>query len=327
MPVKKKKKRRLRLKSSFKRFLVYLSFFTGMTIYTIKESIKIYEDFKYQETYEYKINQVGYSMEQTKKLIEILPEERLNFLLENEYNEVYYNIVTQKYYIPKYFDKYVEYQEYHDDESYKDIIAQVNVHANIGWYNETYDSKIEDNFHVLVNKFYHLDENYERDDIINANLAYAYHNNSAAEIVLEEFKRMRDDAESILGVHLMINSSYRSYKDQEEVYNSFKKISLKYADSYAARPGHSEHQTGLSLDITSLEHKNINDFKVSEEYNWLKENCHKYGFILRYPEGKEHITGYNTESWHFRYVGNDVAKQIYEEQITFDEYYAYYIAN
>lgn len=327
MPAKKKKKKRLRLKSSFKRFLIYMAFFIWLTIYTIQESIVIYENFQYQKTYEYKINKLGYSLEETKKLIEILPEERLNFILENKYNDTYYQIVNQKYYIEKNFDKYVEYKTYHEDTSYEDVIAIVNVHANIGWYNETFESNTEDDYLVLVNKFYYLNKDYERNDIQNISLAYSYHGNSASTIVIEQFEKMRDDVEEKLGVRLMVNSSYRSYKDQEEVYNNFKNISLQYADSYAARPGHSEHQTGLSIDITSLEHPNINEFKESTEYAWLKENCHKYGFILRYPENKEHITGYNTESWHFRYVGEKVAKQIYEENITFDEYYAYYIAN
>lgn len=302
-----------------------------MGIYTIKESIKIYEEFQYRETYEYKIEQIGYSKKETAKLIEILPEEKLNYLLETEYNEIYYNIVKQKYYLDKNFDKYVEYKTYHEDTSYEDVIAIVNVHANIGWYNETYETNIEDGYLVLVNKFYYLPEDYERADIEPVSLQYAYHNNKAATIVIENFEIMRQDVEDELGVHLMVNSSYRPYSDQEEIYNEYKKKSLKYADSYAARPGHSEHQTGLSIDLTSLEHPYINStedsFDKSAEYEWLKNNCHKYGFILRYPEGKDYITGYSTESWHFRYVGVEAATQIYEENITFDEYYAYYIAN
>lgn len=301
-----------------------------MTIYTTKEANKIYQEFKYKETYEYKIQQIGYSKEETKKLIEILPEDKLELILNNEYNEIYYNIVKQKYYLQKNFDKYIEYKTYHEKTSYEDTIAIVNVHANVGWYNETYKTNINDNYSILVNKFYYLPENFERSDIEKISLQYSYHNNSASKIVIENFEKMRNDAEKELNIHLMINSSYRSYKNQTEIYNNYKKVSLKYADSYAARPGHSEHQTGLSIDITSLEHPYINNtdesFDKSQEYEWLKNNCHKYGFILRYPKDKEHITGYNTESWHFRYVGNDIAKKIYEEQITFDEYYAYYIA-
>lgn len=327
MAQKRKRKKRLRLKSSFKRFLIFFIFFICVGIYTIKESIKIYENFKYRETYEYKILELGYSKKETTKLIEILPNDKLDFILKNEYNETFYNIVNQKYYIDKNFNKYIEYKEYHPKTSYEDVIAIVNVHANLGWYNETYKTNIEDEYLILVNKFYYLERNYERIDIESISLQYSYHGNKAASIVVEQFEKMRTDAKNILNVNLMINSSYRPYNDQEEIYNEYKKVSLKYADSYAARPGHSEHQTGLAIDITSLQHPYVNEFKISEEYEWLKNNCHKYGFILRYPDNKEHITGYNTESWHFRYVGEKVAKQIYEENITFDEYYAYYIAN
>lgn len=322
---KKRKRKRLRLKPAVFRFLIYFTFFLAIGIYTINETKKIIADFKYQETYEYKITQKGYKLKEAQKLIEILPDEKLDYILENEYNEIYYNIVTQKYYLDKNFDKYIEYKEYHEDTSYEDTVAIVNVHANVGWYNETYETNINDGYLMIVNKFYHLDESYERDDLENINLAYAYANNRASSVVIENFKNMRQDIEEEMNIHLMVNSSYRPYKDQEEIYNEFKKVSLKYADSYAARPGYSEHQTGLAIDITSLEHPTANDFKESEEYAWLKENCHKYGFILRYPEGKEHITGYSTESWHFRYVGEEVATKIYNKGITFDEYYAYYI--
>ena len=245
---KRKKKKKYRLRYEFKKFLVYFIFFLGMGIYTIKESIKLYEEFEYQKTYEYKIEQIGYSKEETTKLIEILPEEKLNFILDNEYNEIYYNIVTQKYYLEKNFDKYIEYKTYHEDTSYEDTIAIVNVHANVGWYNETYPTNIEDDYLVLVNKFYYLPDDYERDDIESISLQYSYDNNKASSIVIENFKIMKQDIENELGVHLMVNSSYRPYKDQEEIYNEYKKKSLKYADSYAARPGHSEHQTGLSID-------------------------------------------------------------------------------
>ncbi len=269
--------------------------------------------------------EVGYSKEEATKLIEKLPNEKLDQILTKKYNENYYQIVNQKYYKEKNFDKYIEYKEYHEKTSFEDVIAIVNVHANAGWYNETFKTNTNDNYLMLVNKFNYLENDYERIDLQNVSLQYSYAGNKAASIVIENFENMRNEVEKELGVRLMINSSYRSYKSQEEIYNEYKKISLKYADSYAARPGFSEHQTGLAIDITSLEHKTAKEFKESEEYAWLKENCYKYGFVLRYPENKEHITGYNTESWHFRYVGNKAAKIVHDENITFDEYYAFYI--
>ncbi len=329
--VRKRKKKRLRLKSEVKRFLVYFIFLFSLFIYTVKESFAIYEDFKYQETYEYKLIQKGYTKEESTALIKYLKPKILdNILLEEEKNDHYYNIVTQKYYMEKNFQSYIDYKTYHLSTEYKDVIAIVNVNAHHGWYNKIFDTNIKDGHLMLVNKFYKLDSTYKRDDLEKVSLQYAYADNSAAPIVIENFQNMRTDVETELGVHLMVNSSYRSYESQEAIYNDFKNISLKYADSYAARPGHSEHQTGLSIDLTSLEHPYItsdkNSFDQSEEYEWLKNNCHKYGFILRYPKGKEHITGYNTESWHFRYVGVNAATKMYEEDLTLDEYYAFYIA-
>lgn len=321
---KKKKKKRLRLRYEAIKFLTYFIFFIWFIIYGINGGIKVYKEIQYKKTDEYKINTLGYTMDETKTILN-LSEDKIEYFKNHEYNELYYEIITSKYYLNKNFYKYLEYKEYHEDEELSKIIAYVNIHASTGWYNTSYATDLSKGYLILVNKFYHLSSDYSRGDLTNASLSYAYSDNKAAEIVLENFEKMRSDVEDALDVRLMINSSYRSYADQEEVYNSFKKVSQKYADSYAARPGYSEHQTGLAIDITSLEHPGATAFTASEEYTWLKENCYKYGFILRYPEGKEDLTGYSNESWHFRYVGEKAAKTIYEEDITFDEYYAYYV--
>jgi len=128
------------------------------------------------------------------------------------------------------------------------------------------------------------------------------------------------------GYHLIVTSSYRDYESQKEIYD-YRKNSQgeRKADETAARPGHSEHQTGLVVDMTSKSAPIDEDFKESEAYKWLKENAYKYGFIERYPEGKTYITGYAPESWHWRYVGIEAATIIQNENITYDEYYAYYI--
>lgn len=327
---KKKLKKKFRLKTKVKRFLVFFIFFLIMGIYTVKESYAIYQDFQYKKTYEYKIKSIGYNEKETKILLEKLSENNLNIILANEdeeYNEIYFQIVNQKYFLEKNFNEYLEYQKSHKSTSYENIIAIVNVKAHNGWYGVTYNTDTSKDKLMLVNKFYKLDENFERNDIEDIPLTVAYSGQKASKVVIEQYLKMREDIQNELNVHLMVNSSYRPYKDQEEIYNSFKLRGQSYADSYAARPGFSEHQTGLALDITSLEHKNQKDFTLSEEYQWLKENCHKYGFILRYPENKEHITGYNTESWHFRYIGEEIATKVYNEGITFDEYYAFYLDN
>lgn len=119
-------------------------------------------------------------------------------------------------------------------------------------------------------------------------------------------------------------STYRSYDRQQVLYENYKaRDGKKAADRYSARPGFSEHQTGLAFDIGDVNVPNdfaSNRFGKTDAGKWLAENAHKYGFIMRYPNGKEDITGYMYESWHFRYVGVDVATKIYEEDSTLEEY-------
>ena len=319
MTTKKRKKRR-RLKSSFKRFCVYTLFFLIVAIYAFHEAMDIHRFYQYRKTNEYKILQLGYPKEETDLFLKELDEKQISRILETEYNEDYYNILTEPYYLAKNFDKYVEYKSDNEETSYKDCISIVNTHANEGWYNVSYDTDISKDTIMLVNKFYHLSASYEREDLENVSLQYAYDDNIASSLVIEAYEKMRQEVKSELNVSLMINSSYRSFNEQEQTYIDFRKN-----DDIVARPGYSEHQTGLAIDLTSLEHKMADQFTESDEYKWLLENCHRYGFILRYPENKKFITGYDTESWHFRYVGVEHATKMYQENLTLEEYYAYYI--
>ncbi len=114
-----------------------------------------------------------------------------------------------------------------------------------------------------------------------------------------------------------IASGFRSYDRQNRIYHNYVAQDGKAAaDRYSARPGHSEHQTGLAFDLNYL----TQAFGQSREGLWLAENCHKYGFIIRYPEGKEHITGYMYEPWHVRYIGVDMATSVYESGLCLEEY-------
>lgn len=119
------------------------------------------------------------------------------------------------------------------------------------------------------------------------------------------------------GFSLPLISGYRSYSTQNTIYNNYiKKWGQEYTDTVSARPGHSEHQTGLAFDVGKLS----NSYGETKEGKWLKENCYKYGFILRYLKDKEHITGYAYEPWHIRYVGVDVATEIMQKNLTLEEY-------
>jgi len=137
------------------------------------------------------------------------------------------------------------------------------------------------------------------------------------------FEKMAQDARKH-GFELVAFSTYRSYEYQQMLYNRYvQRDGKEKADRYSARPGYSEHQTGLAFDIGE---KGREDLWLTEEFGespagkWLAANAHKYGFILRYPKGKEHITGYMYEAWHFRYLGVDLATKVKESGLTLEEY-------
>lgn len=146
--------------------------------------------------------------------------------------------------------------------------------------------------------------------------SYAPGENSEARAAFNKMAQAaRDD-----GISLTAFSTYRSYDYQENLYNNYvARDGQAAADRYSARPGYSEHQTGLAFDIGDSRTPD-KYFSETEATKWLAKEAYKYGFILRYPQGKEHITGYKYEPWHYRYVGTDIAKQIYDRKTTLEEY-------
>ena len=139
--------------------------------------------------------------------------------------------------------------------------------------------------------------------------------------VIEAYQQMfRDGAER--GLDFVLVSDFRTYQYQEQLYNNYvARDGQEAADQYSARPGHSEHQTGLAVDVGSTDSaSNLTvEFGDTPEYEWMKDVAHENGFIVRYPEGKEHITGYQYEPWHLRYIG-DEAEAIYESGLSLEEY-------
>ncbi|WP_414042430.1 D-alanyl-D-alanine carboxypeptidase family protein [Macrococcus sp. EM39E] len=128
-------------------------------------------------------------------------------------------------------------------------------------------------------------------------------------------------------MHLVIRSGYRSYAAQEKLYEKFVAIDgQQIAESYSARPGQSEHQTGLAYDIGSVEStaNTSIQFGQTQEGKWLEKNAHKYGFIIRYGKNQSHITGYQYEPWHIRYVGKKHALNLFKSGKTLEEYLGVY---
>ena len=137
------------------------------------------------------------------------------------------------------------------------------------------------------------------------------------------FERMAAEAK-LAGFNLNAFSTYRSFEYQTTLYDRYvARDGKKAADTYSARPGYSEHQTGLAFDIGEVnfeQHFASSSFGETEAGKWVAANAHRFGFVMRYPEGKEQITGYMHESWHFRYVGIEIADEIFKRNITLEEY-------
>ena len=238
------------------------------------------------------------------------------------YHKLIPDLLKQTYFIKSNLIKYINYYEINNLEL-KDIITNVNSEIDNDFYTNTKPTDLSKGNLILVNKFNYLDSNYVPCNLIaiDSKYGYEYQMNSEA---YNSFINMYNDA-SKENLKLFIKSPYRSYNNQNNLYNDYVYESgILEADTFSARPGYSEHQTGLAIDVSNGPN-NLGYFKDTNEYIWMINNSYKYGFILRYPEGKEYITGYQFESWHYRYVGIEVATKIHDLGITFEEYYAYFI--
>lgn len=284
----------------------------------------IVKTINYHNTYTYKLQKIGYNEQETKYLIKNLKEKTLDYLLTIKYDENIYKLSKEKYFIENNLKSYLKYYKDNDKEL-NDVIAIVNVCADKEWYSEYNDTDMNKGNLMLVNKFNKLSKDYNPDDLVDVSNVYSFGSGQKLrKDAFDAFKDMFNDAKKE-GLTLIINSSYRTYEEQEETYNYYyERNGKKYADSIAARAGFSEHQTGLSIDIQTY-NSSASTFENFDEFKWLQDNSYKYGYILRYPKNKEYLTGYNYESWHYRYVGIEVATYIHENNITFDEYYAYFI--
>ncbi|WP_404430612.1 D-alanyl-D-alanine carboxypeptidase family protein [Sutcliffiella horikoshii] len=180
---------------------------------------------------------------------------------------------------------------------------------------------------VMVNKFWSLPEGYRPADLIKPNVPFSFGDENSDRSKLraeaaESLEVMFNVAKSE-GIELYARSGFRSYETQAAIFdNEVATFGYEQAALYVALPGTSEHQTGLAMDITakSVGLELVEAFAGTVEGKWLADNAHHYGFILRYPKGKTNITGYAFEPWHFRYVGVDIAGEIYAKGLTFEEY-------
>jgi len=279
------------------------------------------------ERYDYnKFDEYITMIEDGKTLDEIYYVEKENndVIIEQEDNDVETKFKTAKYYIDANIDRYLNYLNENPNKNIDEVIRCVNSNIDYEFYTNVTATDMTEGHLILVNKYTKLDKNYIPNLVTMSNV-YSYGNMQMEKTAYEYFKKMVDSAKDD-GIKLYNISSYRSYDTQNYLYNNYvNSDGKKAADTFSARAGYSEHQTGLATDINTA--NSSDHFENTKEYKWLINNSYKYGFILRYPQGKEYITGYKFEPWHYRYVGLEVAKYIKEHNITFEEYHAYFIKN
>lgn len=220
-------------------------------------------------------------------------------------------------------DKIERYENYRIEKNtnIQDAVTKVNIGLDLEFYSEIETIKDPTSYTVLLNKYRGLPENYVPEDLTPLSINNNYKLRAKAAEAYEQLQ----SAALLDNVKFFPFSAYRTKEYQTELYTKYvARDGKNAADTYSARPRHSEHELGLAVDIRS---DGLNDNLTEEHYKWMLNNAYKYGFIVRYAKGTTPITGYIEEPWHLRYLGIEVATDVHNKGITFDEYYDLYLKN
>lgn len=311
-------------KFNYYRFATFLVIVIGIISGIIFGVVKLVNNYKYKQSYDYKLSLVGYKEDEVKTIKDKLNNEEIDNLMELKYDKNIVKFMNEKYFIYKNLSKYLEYKKDNKLESYTNIVTIINTEANIDWFDNTKETDISKKELMLVNRLYGLSKDYEPDDIIDVPSQYAYTGVKISNSIMDNIVALIDAA-SDEGYTFVLADGYRSYSEQESIFERYKNAyGYSEADRIAARAGHSEYQTGISFTIVPL-YKEYDKPKESLEYKWLSDNAYRYGFIFRFPEDKTDITGFEASTWRLRYVGSEAANIIKSENICFEEYYAYFV--
>lgn len=230
------------------------------------------------------------------------------------------------YFNEDYIDRYLAYQKKNKGLSIKQIIMDVNIGVDRDYYTNTKKAINLNKTNILVNKYYYLEEDYIPENLEEIDKKYARNGMMLVKEAKEAFEDLAQAAKEE-GNTIIAMSTYRSYNYQRALYNRYKEEDgVEGADTYSARAGFSEHQTGLAVDVYNGK-EDYTNFEKTEEFTWMQEHAQNYGFILRFPEDKTKQTGYEYESWHYRYVGKKIATYIKKHHMCLEEYYVEQIEN
>lgn len=278
---------------------------------------------------------IGYNASDINAIFANINPSNINIIINNTYDTYLGEYIKLDYFNEENLDRYIKFSNNQEKLNYSiffdnnttfnalDIVTLVNANLDKEYYsNDLILTDEESNkTDAIVNKYYQLEEDFEPNNLTPIDSKYARNDSQLLQKeATEAFNQMCSDAK-LENISLYSGSAYRSYEYQSTLYNNYiKKDGLTAAETYSARPGYSEHQLGLAVDIMNGNWSYVS--KDNIEYSWLIANSYKYGFILRYPENKEYITGYMFEPWHYRYLGKELATKVYNSGLTYDEYVA-----
>lgn len=239
------------------------------------------------------------------------------------------DLKDQPHYREELTKRYATYKAKNPKLTNEQIVTRVNIGLDQPYYTGATPTDLSDGVLMVVNKYHYLPENYQPADMELVDKKYW---SVGFPVPLYMQKEAKLAFESLCegglaeGMTILARSGFRDYAFQKRIYNNYVSMDgREKADTYSARPGYSEHQTGLAMDVCTDTHGYLQFYKT-EEAKWVKKNAHTYGFIIRYTEENVSITGYSAEAWHLRYVGVEAATYIHENGITFDEYHARFVA-
>lgn len=289
--------------------------------YFQKEYFEDYQKINYVQTDSFaeKINILlnkNYTPDEINQAFEYLSDKNIKKLLDMEYVSLKNFFSIPNLDVEK-INSYLSYQNA-KEIPLKDAVTQVNLHLDQEFYTNIETVSDPNSITVLVNKFHALPKDYVPDDLVNVgNTSYRMRKEAA-----NSLEKLIAAAE-LEGRILIPYSTYRSYDYQNNLYEMYKKREpIAIVDTYSARPGHSEHQTGLACDLRSA---GLSSDLADSDYTWMLDHSYQYGFIVRYPKNQSTITGYQEEPWHIRYIGIEHATKVHNMKITFDEYYDLYL--
>ena len=290
-----------------------------------KKNFDIYKELEYVELDNYVKNvnlliDKKYEPQEINLILKRANNETIKEFIEKDHIDNISKFLEYDFAKLEYIDRYIKYQNENNID--KELVV---IYVNIGLDKPFYENTTTTNkfsYDMLINKYHGISDDFEPENIVDVPSEYGK-GEKLNEKTLEAFKKMSDDCKAATGYKLLVRSGYRDLKEQEKTYNSYlKSYGKTYTENYVTHPGFSEHHTGLAIDVRA---ESIDVFADSKESKWAYANAYKYGFILRYKKADEKITGIKYESWHFRYVGEEIAKYMKENDMTYEEYYVRFL--